>query len=570
MSTINNRARAVLELVKHAQYAGIPENAAETILDRPQDRLLLRELAANSVVLLKNDNDILPFKKNQRVAVIGPNSRIATYCGGGSASLNAYRAVTPFDGMKALAQGPVDFAQGAYSHQFLPLLGGHLLTPGGEPGFIIRTYNDPVSVQSRVPLEERVLNSSNMFFIDYTHPKLSLVWYAEIEGTFTPETSGTYDFGVCVQGTAELFVDGQKIVSNVDDQRPGSSFLGNGTAEEIGSLDLEAGRHYTITIQWGCSKTSRLRKPGTVDFGKGGLRFGACRRLDPAEAIRDAVELASKVDQVIVFAGLSGEWETEGDDRSTMDLPPHSDNLISAVLDANRNAVVVIQSGTPVRMPWIHKASAVLQAWYGGNEAGHGIADVVYGDVNPCAKLPLSFPRDLRDTPSHLNMRSEGGRILYGEDVYVGYRYHEAAGIEPLFPFGHGLSYTTFALSNLQVATDNNNNSLRVRCELKNTGALAGAEVIQIYIAPAPTPLIRRPVKELKGFSKSTLLPQHRGFVDFDLDLLRATSFWEEKEGLWCSLAGSYRVLVGTSSSGEFIESSFEMEHTVTWLGNQG
>ena len=168
-----------------------------------------------------------------------------------------------------------------------------------------------------------------------------------------------------------------------------------------------------------------------------------------------------------------------------------------------------------------------------------------------------------------LKARSEGGRILYGEDVYVGYRYHEAAGIEPLFPFGHGLSYTTFALSNLQVAADDNNKSLRVRCELKNTGTLAGAEVIQIYIAPAPTPLIRRPVKELKGFSKSTLLPQHCAFVDLDLDLLRATSFWEEKEGLWCSLAGSYRVLVGTSSSGEFIESSFELEHTVTWLGNQ-
>ena len=568
LSTINQRARAVLELVKHAQRSGIPENAAETVLDRPQDRLLLRELASNSVVLLKNDNNVLPFKKDQRIAVIGPNARIATYCGGGSASLNAYRAVTPYDGIRALAQGTVDFAQGVYSHQFLSLLGDSLRTPGGRAGFIIRTFNDPVSVRSRIALEERVLKGSNMFFIDYNHPKLEPVWYAETEGIFTPEVSGTYDFGVCVQGTAELFVDEQKIVSNVNNQRPGSSFLGNGTAEEIGSLHLEAGKPYTITVQWGCSKTSRLKKPGTVDFGKGGLRFGACRRLDSANAIREAVELASKVDQVIIFAGLSGEWETEGEDRTTMDLPPGSDSLISKVLDANPNAVIVCQSGTPVRMPWIQKARAVLQAWYGGNEAGNAIADVVYGDVNPCAKLPLTFPRDLRDTPSYFNMRSEGGRILYGEDVYVGYRYYEATEIEPLFPFGHGLSYTTFALSDLHVTLDNK--SLQVSCELENTGSIAGAEVVQVYVAPPLSTLIRKPVKELKGFSKRNLDPQYRAFVEVDLDLLRATSFWEEKEGRWCSLAGTYRVLVGTSSIGVFLESSFELEHTTTWLGTQG
>jgi len=516
--------------------------------------------------MLKNDDAVLPLQSDERIAIIGPNAKIATYCGGGSAFLNAYRAVTPHEGIRARSTAPVDFAQGAYGHQFLPLLGHHLRTRDDQPGFVVRTYNDPPSVAGRKAIDERILRDSNMFFIDYEHPKLEEVWYVKAEGLFTPEDSGQFDFGLCVQGTAELFIDGNLIVSNVHNQRSGSSFLGNGTIEEIGSLTLEEGRSYSITIEWGCSKTSKLRKPGTVDFDKGGLRFGACKRLDPLQAIDEAVELASSVRQVVVFAGLSGEWETEGQDRTNMNLPPHTDALISKVLDANPNTVVVIQSGTPVHLPWIHKAKAVLHAWYGGNETGHGIADVIYGVVNPCGKLPLSWPRSLRDNPSYLNTRSEGGRILYGEDVYVGYRYYDAMRIEPLFPFGHGLSYTSFVLWDLCLS-QKADNMLSLSCRLSNTGKLAGAQVVQVYVSPDFEQFVTRPVKELKTFTKQHVERSETVTIEMEIDLVRATSFWEEREGRWCSQAGPYTVMVGTSSAGEFLEERAIVSRTTYWKG---
>ncbi|KEQ92584.1 glycoside hydrolase family 3 protein [Aureobasidium subglaciale EXF-2481] len=565
MSTVDDRVRAVLTAVAHAQQSGVPEDGAEKQLDRPQDRTLLRDLASSSAVLLKNDDSILPLDCSQRVAIIGPNAKIATYCGGGSAYLNAYRAVTPFEGITAASNAQVDFAQGVYAHQFLPLLGDHLRTPEGRHGFLIRTYNEPASIPDRRMLEQRVLHNSNLFFIDYEHPELEATWYAEVEGTFEPEENGIYDFGLCVQGTAELFIDGQSVVRNVEDQRAGSSFLGNGTIEETGSTTLQAGRSYSITIQWGCSKTSKLRKPSTVDFGKGGLRFGGCKRLDPIRAIQEAVKLASKSRQVILFAGLSGEWETEGQDRTSMNLPPFTDELISKVLDANSNTVIVTQSGTPISMPWIYKAKAVLHAWYGGNETGHGIADVLYGKVNPCAKLPLTFPRELRHNPTYLNNRSEGGRILYGEDVYVGYRYYDTMGVKPLFAFGHGLSYTTFAISEL--ALQRSGDVLSVSCRLANVGPVAGAEVIQVYISPEFTPLVKRPHKELKAFAKKYLGSGEAVALDVEVDLVRATSFWEEKEARWCSQAGSYKIMVGTSSDKVVLEKSVRVARTVTWTG---
>lgn len=565
VSELDARVREVLNLIKTAGKSGVPENAPEKELDREEDRSLLREVAANAAVLLKNDDAVLPLIKNKTIAVIGPNSKITTYCGGGSASLNAYRAVTPYDGIKAQAKGTVEFSQGAYGHKMLPQIGRDLVTSDGKSGFTIRTFNDPPSVHKREMLEERRLKDSIIFFVDYNHPNLNTIWYAEADGFFTPSESGLWDFGLSVTGTAELFVDGKLLISNVKHQKPGSSFLGTGTVEEMGHIELKAGQSYRITVQWGCAKTSTLKRAGTVDFGHGGLRFSASKRIDTKNAIREAAKLASQVDQVVLFAGLSGEWESEGEDRETMDLPPHTDDLISEVLDANPNTVIVIQSGTPVTMPWIKKAKAVIQAWYGGNETGHGIADIIYGDVNPSGKLPLTFPKRVKDNPAYLNYRSEGGRVLYGEDVYVGYRYYEEMELEPSFAFGHGLSYTTFKLSDLNLQ-QKENNIISVGCKLENTGSREGAEVVQVYVAPVSPP-IKRPVKELKGFTKKLLKGGEQADVEIDIDLVKATSFWEEKESRWCSAAGEYKIMVGTSSAGEFLETSVRVQKTRFWNG---
>ncbi|KAK1687674.1 glycoside hydrolase superfamily [Colletotrichum godetiae] len=597
-SELDSAVRNVLKLVKQGlENTSIPPNAPETEANTPEHIALLREAAAKSLVLLKNERSILPFDRNKKIAVIGPNANIATYCGGGSAGLRAYNTVTPLEGVKSLASDVV-FSQGAYGHQSLPLLGKALKTPNGkQKGFVLRIYNDPPpkdtasSADSRKPLEERVLDDANIWFVDYENADLNPIWWAETEGTLVPERSGEWDFGLSVHGTGELFIDGKLVVSNVENQRLGSSFLGCGTVEETGTMHLEAGQSYRVLVRFGCSATSKVKASGTVDFGQGGVRFSGCPKLEPAVAIQEAVEVAKSVDQVVVCTGLSGEWESEGFDRTTMALPPGTDELVAAVLAANPNTAVVVQSGTPVSMPWIDQAGAVLHAWFGGNESGNGIADVLFGEVNPAGKLPLTMPRRVQDNPAALSFRSDNGRCLYSEDVYVGYRWYDTLDIEPLFPFGHGLSYTTFNVSDLEVSDTsvqtndhaNGNNTitiqeadnLLVRVKVANTGSRAGSEVVQVYVTPAArTPLtsttrdtITRPKKEMKGFAKVTLESGASATAEISLDVLRATSYWSEMEDCWRSDAGSYGILVGTSSRGVFLEKTVKVEKSRTWRG---
>lgn len=383
-SDLDARVRNVLNLVDFCRHSGVPENAPEREMNTPENRSLLLEAATQSIVLLKNEI-ILPLKKT-KVAVIGPNSKIATYCGGGSASLNPYYTMTPYEGMAKMAE--VSFSQGALGHQILPELGPSLRTAGGQKGFEWKVYNEPPGAAVRRLLERRVLTDANIFFLDYDHPELAPIWFSDAEGILVVEEDGLYDFGLSVHGTARLYVDGKLLISNVENQKAGSSFLGSGTVEELGEMELVAGKQYRILVQWGCAKTSKLKRPGVVDFGHGGFRFSACKRM---MGIQDeAVRLAASSEQVVLFAGLSGEWESEGEDRKTMDLPPHTDELISKVLDANPNTVVVVQAGTPVAMPWINKAKAVVYAWYGGNETGNAIADVLFGDANPVSPVSLA------------------------------------------------------------------------------------------------------------------------------------------------------------------------------------
>ena len=198
---LDDRARNVLNLVNSTAASGVPENAPETEYNSEEVRRTLRDAAAQSIVLLKNQGSLLPFSKDKRTAVIGPNGAIATISGGGSASLNPYYATTPLDGVRAKSTGAVDFAQGVYGHQALPQLGPLLQTPDGQPGFVWRVYNEPPSAASRKLLEERILTDANLFFIDYSHPELQRVWYSDAEGVFIPQDDGMYDFGLSVQGT---------------------------------------------------------------------------------------------------------------------------------------------------------------------------------------------------------------------------------------------------------------------------------------------------------------------------------------------------------------------------------
>ncbi|PGH27118.1 hypothetical protein AJ80_01074 [Polytolypa hystricis UAMH7299] len=565
---LDERVQNVLELVNLAAKSGVPENAPEKGLDRPEDRALLRRTASESIVLLKNEGSILPFDKSKPIAVIGPNSKISTYCGGGSAFLVPYYAVSPFEGVSAASSSEVRFAQGSYGHKELPVLGPLLKSPDGKPGYIFRTYNEPPSAENREAIDERHLLSSNTLLMDYINPKIkSETFYVDMEGTFTPEDSGIYDFSVTVVGSGKLYIDGELVVDNSKNQKRGTAFFSSGTVEVFGSKELKAGQTYKVLFQFGSTPTGDVPgREGSV-FGPGAYRFAGCRRVALQDSIAQAVELASKTEQVVIFAGLNSDWESEGYDRENMDLPPGTDELISKVLAANPKAAVVIQSGTPVTMPWADEAQALVQAWYGGNETGNGIADVLFGDVNPSGKLPLTFPVRLQDNPSYLNYRSENGRVLYGEDVYVGYRFYEKTEKPVLFPFGHGLSYTTFTRSDLQLTTSKDN-TVSLSLTVTNTGTRAGAEVVQVYVLPAPTNSINRPPRELKAFKKVVLQPGESKSVALDLDKKVATSFWNEIRDAWASEEGTYEVLVtGTGGKEDVLKAKFEVEKTAYWKG---
>ena len=380
---LNDRVRAFLEMVKLAVKSSIPENAKEQELNRTQDQELLRQVAADSIVLLKNGGATLPLDKSKKLAVIGPNAKAQVFSGGGSASLLTYYVITPFQGVRDQCDD-VCFSQGAYNHKELPLMGQLLRMDDGQIGFKICTYDKAPCDPSRRLLDSLHQTNSYIYVADYAVPgHNSPLYYMDIEGNFTAEEDGTYDFGLTVQGTGKLFIDNKLLIDNTHDQKPGTAFFGAATAEKIGSIDLRAGNTYRVTVEFGTAPTAKPLERATVSFGAGGLRIGMCKQMDPQTAIRDAVKLAANVHQVVVFAGLNNDWESEGFDRPDMNLSPYSDELISSLLEANPKTVICLQSGTPVAMPWIEKASAVMQAWYGGNETGNAIADVLFGNVNP-------------------------------------------------------------------------------------------------------------------------------------------------------------------------------------------
>jgi beta-glucosidase len=261
--------------------------------------------------------------------------------------------------------------------------------------------------------------------------------------------------------------------------------------------------------------------------------------------------LARHSDVAVVVVGNTPQIESEGFDRKSMDLPAGQDELIDSIASANKNTIVVVIAGSPVTMTkWIGRVSAVVFAWYGGQEAGHAIGDVLFGAVNPSGKLPVTFPKALQDSPAYGHYPGEKLHVDYAEGIYVGYRGFDKRDIEPLFPFGHGLSYTKFEYSGLRVAFPD------VGVTVRNSGARAGAEVVQLYLQPPPSP-VDRPVKELKGFARVRLEPGEAKTVSFTLDQA-ALSYYDAAVHDWVAQTGRFTVLVGASSRDIRAKGDFE------------
>lgn len=267
-----------------------------------------------------------------------------------------------------------------------------------------------------------------------------------------------------------------------------------------------------------------------------------------AALLQEAVGCARAAEAAVIFAGLPDSSESEGFDRRHMEMPRNHNELIRAVAAANPNTVVVLLNGSPVTMPWLDQVSAVLEMYLGGENVGEAAVSLLYGDINPSGKLAETFPVKLSDTPSYLNFPGENGRVEYHEGIYVGYRYYDKKEMEVLFPFGHGLSYTSFSYSDLKLSADSlrDTETLTVSCKIKNTGSRAGKEVLQLYVADQESS-VHRPIRELKGFCKVELSAGEEKEVTFVLDK-KSFAYYEPRVEDWFVESGRFTVSVGSSS----------------------
>jgi beta-glucosidase len=268
-----------------------------------------------------------------------------------------------------------------------------------------------------------------------------------------------------------------------------------------------------------------------------------------AKALQEAVDAAAHADVAVVVVGRYSKLEAESFDVKTMDLPAGQDELIEAVEKANPHTIVVLNTGDPVTMTkWIAQTPALLEMWYGGQEGGHALAAILFGDANPSGKLPVSFPKKFEDSPASANYPGVNLKVNYAEGIYVGYRYYDTKNVEPQFPFGFGLSYTSFEYGDLKVtpSQSSGNELVNVSLKVKNTGARAGTEVVQLYVHDGHSK-IDRPVRELKGFKRVELKPGETKTIDFTLN--RADlSYWSPEKKAWVADPGTFEIQVGASS----------------------
>jgi beta-glucosidase len=554
-----------LDLINRVAPLRIPERKKEEKIDTPETAAMLRKIGADGIVLCKNEGDILPFSKDKTTAVIGPNAKFAAYSGGGSAKLAPYHTITPYEGLSSYCK-KIEYGLGCIGYKTLPLLSEIARAPDGKSaGVEARVYLESAEATSRKPVSKFLINSTDCLFDGWEHSKIQgVLFWLEVEGIITAEVDGEYLFSLCVNGTAKLFVDGKEVVDNTENQRRGDSFFGLGTEEVIGTVPVKKGQQYRVLVKYGSSPTSKLNEPSS-QHGAGGLRIGCTRKAEPEDLLDEAVVLAKSVDQVVLCVGLSDEWESEGHDRPNMALPPGTDELITAVCSANKNVVIVNHSGTPVAMPWINQAPAIIQAWFGGNETGNSIADIVFGEVNPSGKMPLTWPKRVEDNPAFFNYRSDNGKVLYGENVFVGYRFYEKTKRDVHFPFGHGLSYSTFTISNFDIS-DGKEDALTMSVTVHNSGSVVGAEVVQLYVAQS-SPSVQRPLQELKGFRKVLLEPGKSQNIEITVSKKYATSYWDESADSFVMEKGTYQARLRTSSAGEQLRATFNVEKSIWWKG---
>jgi beta-glucosidase len=504
-----------------------------------------QQVAEEGTVLLKNSGAQLPLSTSAQktVAVIGSDASTGVEsAGGGSAGVTG-GSVSPLQGITSRAGSGVNvqYSEGNPASDTLPNVPASALTPasGGGTGLTAQFYNN--TSLSGTPV---LTLNNNMPDTDFngTSPGAGVNatnWSAKWTGTVTAPSTGTYTFAVTSDDGSRLSVNGQQIINQWRDQP---------TSTASGSISLTAGQPVAIEL----------------DYYQGGGGDNVSLAWAPPNfttpAITSAINLAKNSSVAVVFANM---YEAEGGDLATIDLPGTQNELIEQVAAANPHTVVVLNTGSAVTMPWLDSVSGVLESWYPGQSNGTAIARLLYGDVNPSGKLPVSFPKSLTDVPAATTAQWPGvnNQVQYSEGLNVGYRWYQAKNITPLFPFGFGLSYTTFSFSGLAVSGPDSHGNATVTATVTNTGSKDGADVAQLYIGdPATTD---EPPLQLKGFQRVDLAAGASKQVTFPITAHDLSS-WDETAKKWTTSTGSYAVKVGDTSSNPQLSGSLNVTSTST------
>jgi beta-glucosidase len=466
--------------------------------------------------------------------VIGPNAAHSVLQGGGSARVRPHYAVSALDGICARAGAGADvrFELGCTSHKTTPTLGDRVLA-----GPLRVEYWNGAEATGE-PVLVRESRDAYFAWLGQFSPEVDArAFRVRLRGRVAPRESGAHTFSLVSAGKSRLFLDGRLVVDNWSTQTPGEAFFGLGSAEVRADVALEAGRELELVVEFSNEGRPML----------GGLKVG-CMPALPPDMIERAERAAADADAAIVVVGLNDEWESEGHDRADLELPGRQVELIERVAAANPRTIVVVNAGAPVRMPWLERVRAVVQLWYPGQECGNALADVLFADVNPSGRLPTTFPKRIEDTPAFLHYPGEAGKVVYGEGLFMGYRYYDKRRVEPLFAFGHGLSYTRFRYANLRLerARVKNGEPVVALVDVTNEGARSGQEVVQLYVRDVASRLAR-PEQELRAFAKPALAPGETATVRFELGP-RAFAFWDPAQDDWVMEPGEFELRAGASS----------------------
>ncbi|MEN8137621.1 MAG: glycoside hydrolase family 3 C-terminal domain-containing protein [Bacteroidota bacterium] len=540
---IDEKVARILNIYEKIGVFSDEESLPKGKLNTVEHQELAAQTAREAIVLLKNENAILPLDKGniKKIAVLGPNASVNRKGGGGSSEVKPFYSVSPIEGLKSKLGNEVEllFDEGTKPaiEDYIAIPSKYLISEDGEPGLKADFFNN--EYVSGKAVVTRIDENIDFHWGQKSPDKKIQVdrFSARWTGKLIAPLTGKIRIGVKSNDGGYLYINNRLLVNN---------WGMHGPHQKSTELDVVKGEKYDIKVEYYEGGNNAEVKLGW-------------QLTEPKTTIsKQAVEYAKNADVVLLFVGLNKEFEGEGFDRSSMDMPGDQDELIRAVSAVNKNTIVIINGGNPVSMTkWIDGVDGIIQAWYLGQETGNALSDVLFGDYNPSGKLPVTFPKKYEDNPAFPYYQKVQNKAIMEEGIYVGYRYYDSKGVEPMFPFGYGLSYTSYEYSDLKIE-NLGDEEVKVSLSVKNTGKYDGSEIVQLYVHDMEAS-VDRPLKELKGFSKVQLNSGETKEVSIKLDK-RAFAFYDIEAKEWVAEPGDFEIFIASSSKDIRLKGIFSLK----------